>query len=415
MEVTVSVEDRYVVTPDGSVWTHGATAQHFWERYLAVFDAVRIVARAAQAEEAPEGSRLVTGKHISLCGLPDYCGPFQYIKRYPALRAAIGSATPGRGAVIMRVVSQVANMLESRLQAQNHPYALEIVGDPYEVFARGAVDHPFRPFFRWHFVRHMRRQCRHALGVAYVTKRVLQDRYPAKAPSMNIADMSLPPHPARGQTVTTHYSSVELNADSILQSIRTPKQHGPYRLVTVGSLAQRYKGTDVLIDAVARCTRAGLDLTAVVVGEGTYRPELMSQAERAGVAARIQFCGQITPGEPVRNILDTADLFVLPSRTEGLPRAMIEAMARGLPCIGSAVGGIPELLEASDLVPAGDSATLAEKIHDVLKNPSRMETMSRRNLEASRQFCDSVLSERRRRFYEYVRDYTENWKLWPEV
>ena len=206
------------------------------------------------------------------------------------------------------------------------------------------------------------------------------------------------------------YSSIELHSASIAQCVRKAKQHGPYQLVTVGSLAQLYKGTDVLIEAVARCVRAGFDLTAMIVGDGKYRRDLIAQAERLGMASRVRFPGQVTAGEPVRRILDAANLFVLPSRTEGLPRALIEAMARALPCIGSAVGGIPELLDASDLVPAGDAAALAAKIQEVVRDPLRMETMSRRNLAGARKFCGSALAERRRRFYKYVRDYTQRWE-----
>jgi glycosyltransferase involved in cell wall biosynthesis len=204
--------------------------------------------------------------------------------------------------------------------------------------------------------------------------------------------------------------SIELDSPGIAECVRKPKRHGPYQLVTVGSLAQLYKGTDVLIEAVARCVRAGFDLTAVIVGDGKYRRDLMAQAEGIGTACRIRFLGQVTAGEPLRRILDAADLSVLPSRTEGQGRALIEAMARALPCIASAVGGIPELLDASDLVPAGDAAALAAKIQEVLRDPLRMETMSRRNLAGAREFCDSALAEPRRRFYEHVRDYTQRWE-----
>jgi glycosyltransferase involved in cell wall biosynthesis len=385
-------------------------ARPFWERYLDVFDTVRIVARGAQVERVPEGWLAVNGKNILFQCVPDFHGPWQCLKRYPAIRAAVRAAAPTHGAVILRVGSQIANILERRLHERNHPYALEVVGDPYEVFASGVVDHPLRPFFRWHFSRRLRRQCLRASGVAYVTKRALQERYPAQFMSISISDVDLPEAAILDRVFATHYSSIELESAHIAEYIHRPKQHGPYQLVTVGSLAQLYKGTDVLIEAVTRCVRAGLDLTAVIVGDGKYRPDLMAQAERAGMASRIQFPGQVTAGEPVRRVLDTADLFVLPSRTEGLPRAMIEAMARGLPCIGSAVGGIPELLDASELVPAGDSAALAAKIQEVLRDPLRMETMSQRNLAGAREFCDSVLTERRRSFYRHVRDYTQIWE-----
>jgi glycosyltransferase involved in cell wall biosynthesis len=179
----------------------------------------------------------------------------------------------------------------------------------------------------------------------------------------------------------------------------------------VGSLAQLYKGADVLIEAIARCVRAGFNLTAAIVGDGKYRPVLMAQAERAGIASRIRFLGQVTAGEAVRQILDGADLFVLPSRTEGLPRALIEAMARAVPCIGSTVGGIPELLDKTDLVPPGDPAALASKIQEVLRSPERMKMMAHRNLQAAMEFRDVTLAERRRRFYRHIRDCTQRWEM----
>jgi glycosyltransferase involved in cell wall biosynthesis len=409
MEVTVALDARYTVAPDGSVWSQAGMARPFWERYLEVFDTVRIVARGARVDGPPEGWLPVLGRDISFHGVPDFHGPWQCLKRYPGLRAAIRSAAPMHGAVILRVGSQIANMLERHLRRRRCVYGLEVVGDPYDVFAPGVVDHPLRPLLRWHFSRCLRRQCVRAIGVAYVTKMALQKRYPTRAVSASVSDVDLPAE-AVLSGYSTHYSNVELDSDGIAKFLREPKRHGPYRLVTVGSLAQLYKGTDVLIEAMARCVRAGFDVTAVIVGEGQCRPGLMALAGRLDLAARIDFTGQVTAGAPVRAILDSADLFVLPSRTEGLPRALVEAMARALPCIGSDVGGIPELLDASELTPAGDPAALAARIQEVLGNPSRMKTMSRRNLASAREYSDSALGDLRRRFYQHVRDSTQRWE-----
>jgi glycosyltransferase involved in cell wall biosynthesis len=385
-------------------------ARDFWERYLEVFDRVRIVARASRVDRVPPDWQRVNSKDILFHGLPDFQGPWQCLKQYPALRTAIRSATPARGAVILRVGSQIANMMECLLRNRKHPYALEVVGDPYEVFAPGILDHPLRPFLRWHFSRNLRRQCLKAVGVSYVTKRTLQERYPARSLSVSISDVDLPADAILDHAFSTYYSSVEIEPQSVAARGHESRERGPYRLVTVGSLAQLYKGTDVLIEAVTRCVRAGLDVTAVIVGDGKFRTDLMAQAERAGISSRVEFPGWVTAGEPVRHILDTADLFVLPSRTEGLPRALIEAMARGLPCIGSDVGGIPELLDAENLVPAGDSAALAARIEEVLRSALRMDAMSRRNLVAAQEFCGTILGERRRRFYKHVRDYVQSWE-----
>jgi glycosyltransferase involved in cell wall biosynthesis len=170
-----------------------------------------------------------------------------------------------------------------------------------------------------------------------------------------------------------------------------------------------YKAPHVLIDAVAICVRQGLDLRLKFVGEGQLVPWLKQRAAAAGIGQRVEFTGGLPAGAPIRAALDQADLFVLPSFQEGVPRAVVEAMARSLPCIGSTVGGFPELLPAEDLVEPGDAAGLADKIRQVLADPQRMQRMSARNLERAPQYRSDVLRSRRIEFYRQVRAQTERW------
>jgi glycosyltransferase involved in cell wall biosynthesis len=172
-------------------------------------------------------------------------------------------------------------------------------------------------------------------------------------------------------------------------------------------MAQLYKAQDVLIDALASCIRTGVNLSLTLVGDGRHRAALEERAARQGVGERVSFVGALPAGEAVRHALDRADLFVLPSHQEGLPRAMLEAMARGVPCIGSNVGGIPELLPDEDLVPPGDVAALAQKLREVVGNAERLVHMSARNLETARRYREEVLGQRRIAFYEHVRHVTE--------
>jgi len=88
---------------------------------------------------------------------------------------------------------------------------------------------------------------------------------------------------------------------------------------------------------------------------------------------------------------------------------MVEAMARGLPCIGTTVGGIPELLPAEDLVPPNNVPALAAKIKEVMADPRRMAGMTERNFSKAQEFQDEVLRERRIAFYTFVRQTTEQW------
>ncbi len=165
----------------------------------------------------------------------------------------------------------------------------------------------------------------------------------------------------------------------------------------------------MLINAVATCVREGLDLKLIVVGDGKHRAELEAQAVALGLGKRVCFRGQLAAGDAVRAQLDQADLFVLPSHQEGLPKAMVEAMAQALPCIGSTVGGIPELLTPEDMVPPGNVAALARKIREVVTDPERMAHMSAHNLEKAKEYRDEVLREQRNNFYHYVREKTEAW------
>jgi glycosyltransferase involved in cell wall biosynthesis len=393
MDLVVSLEHHFERTPEGAVWTQTQFAYPFWTRYLLVFDRVRVIARVRQVLSVPSDWKRADGPQVSFAEIPDYLGLWQYVARASQIHRAILESFAPRDAVIMRVSSQIAGHIEPWLRRTGHPFGVEVVADPYDVFAPGSVKHPLRPVFRWWFPRHLRRQCAGACAAAYVTRDTLQRRYPP---------------PASG--FSTHYSSVELSKEAFVSDpcpVRLEKRS--FRLIFVGTLAQLYKAPDVLIDAVALCVQHGLDLELVLVGDGKHRAELEAQAAALGLGNRVRFLGQLPAGDAVRAQLDQADLFVLPSHQEGLPRAMIEAMARGLPCIGSTVGGIPELLSSEDIVCPGDAAALARKIHQVLTSPQRMSDQSVRNLEKAQEYRDEVLNKRRVAFYNHVREATQVW------
>lgn len=100
----------------------------------------------------------------------------------------------------------------------------------------------------------------------------------------------------------------------------------------------------------------------VMVGDGSLLPEVQSRLQAAGLSESVEFCGKV---EDVREQLQRFDLFVLPSRNEGISNTILEAMACGLPVVATDVGGNPELVvdgETGVLVPAGDPVALAGAI-----------------------------------------------------
>lgn len=390
MRVCVALEQRFERCPDGSVWTQSGFGASFWTRYLEVFDHVRILARIRDVPRL-EGlwHRVDTGA-ISFAGVPYYVGVSQLLRQWPRVRDAVHQVICSGDAYLLRVPGVVGDLACSELRRAEYPYGVEVVGDPYDVFAPGAVRHPLRPVLRWRGVRQLTRQCRNAAAATYVTERALQARYPAGGPS-------------------TSASCLVLRADDLAVTPRTYDGAGPLRVVFVGSLEQYYKAPDVMIQAIALARQHGMDWRLTMVGAGVLRPVLERLVHTLGCDDAIHFTGHLADPAAVRGELDAADLFVLPSRTEGLPRALIEAMAAGLPCVGSDVGGIPELLPASALVPPGDVQALYHRMADLSADPARMHRMATDNLARAHDYLDDALQQRRNAFYREVQQATQAW------
>jgi glycosyltransferase involved in cell wall biosynthesis len=391
MNLVVNCPQHFDRTPDGQVWTDGQFPYSFWTRYLTVFRRVAVLARVRDVTELSYERQPASGSGVRFLRVPDYTGPYQYSLRVPAVAVTAGKAVRNGSAILLRPPSEMTAWMLWHIRKSNRPYGVEVVSDPYEVFAPNAVRHPLRPVFRWWLTRALKHQCENACAAAYVTERALQQRYPAG-------------HAA----LATYYSDIELPESAFASAPRKLSKNCTPRIVFVGSLAQPYKAVDVLIDALVSC-QAQINAELVIVGSGRHQLELEQRAKALGLADRVCFRGQLTTSLEVRAELDSADLFVLPSRVEGLPRAMIEAMARGLPCIGSNVGGIPELLPAEDIVPPDNVAALASKIIEVVQQPARMQQMSARNLTKAGDYKDAVLNVRRRAFYQFLKNQTEAW------
>ena len=148
------------------------------------------------------------------------------------------------------------------------------------------------------------------------------------------------------------------------------------RLVTMlGEVGWR-KDQATFLRAVARIDVPGV--VFAIVGEGDERPRLMQEAERLGLAApRLRWLGFRADG---LDILAASDLVVLPSREEGFPNTLLEAMALGSCVIATPVDGTPELVvdgQCGRLVPVGDEQALAEAMRSLLENDNLRETLAR--------------------------------------
>ena len=154
---------------------------------------------------------------------------------------------------------------------------------------------------------------------------------------------------------------------------RTPAAGDSTRILYAGRLS-REKGIDILLRAVALLppgTRENVNV--VIAGGGPAENELRTLSASLGIDDRVRFAGVVSPGPDLLAEYDASDLFVLPSRTEGVPRALLEARARLLPVVATSVGGIPHLIrdgESGLIVPPDDPQAMAQAIGRVIDNPA---------------------------------------------
>ncbi|MBE0683510.1 MAG: glycosyltransferase family 4 protein [Anaerolineales bacterium] len=130
------------------------------------------------------------------------------------------------------------------------------------------------------------------------------------------------------------------------------------------------KGYDVLVDAAMQACQEIPLLTCVIIGEGNMRGELVDHIQKANLVGRVILAGYFDRND-VLAALKSSDIFVMPSRYEGTPIALLEAAALACPILASATGGIPELVingEHALLVPPDNSSALAEGIVRLCKD-----------------------------------------------
>jgi len=146
-------------------------------------------------------------------------------------------------------------------------------------------------------------------------------------------------------------------------------------LLSVGRLTYQ-KGHDVLIQAMPKIINRYPNVKVGICGDGLLRPQIEAQVLELGLSKHVKIFGMLSDVSPV---LAAADIFVLPSRSEGLSRALMEAMAAGIPVVATNAGGIKDLIVDGVhglLVPPEDPERLGDSILQLLDNPEMMMKLS---------------------------------------
>ena len=163
---------------------------------------------------------------------------------------------------------------------------------------------------------------------------------------------------------------------------------------TVGRLTP-VKGIPYLLQAVRILLRQGANVKVLIVGDGSIRQDLMAQTHSLGIIDNVVFLGH---REDTDVLLQALDIFILPSLSEGIPMALLEAMAASRAVVASGVGGIPEIIEdgvEGYLVEPMDVDNLAERCRRLIESPDVARTMgeqARKRVE--RDFSATAMADR---------------------
>jgi glycosyltransferase involved in cell wall biosynthesis len=389
MKVKVLMEYRFFRDHTGQVYTESSYDYGFWLRYLSVFSSVTVVARALWVDDSgiKANWKKVTGTNVCFQAVPYYHGMKGLLAQlHKVLYTLRKIAREPDTAFIFRMPSFIGVLFFIVNRSfTTASYGVEMVGDPREVFS--SLPPRYKRLGNI-FSKRCESIVYNAVAVAYVERVILPVRYPVRMKEHSF-----------------FFSSISLMREDILdgsKQLSAAEDH--LNIISIGSLDQMYKGPDILLKALKLCKAQGMSFKLTWVGSGSYLDRIRQLAEDLGLDEWVSFRGVVTGRAAVNRELDGSDLFVLASRTEGLPRAMIEAMARGLPCIGSRVGGIPELLSAPFLFEKDDITALAALLIKLSKDKDKLQQMSRANIATSLKYLNETLDKERERFYRAVRN-----------
>lgn len=354
------------------------------KRYLRIFDKIVLALRTTEVEKLePFYSVPICDNRIEICELPMFKGPIEYLNVFLKVRKIIINASNKTEAGIFRLPSTVGNVACTHFRKSHKPYLIEVVANPKET--GNTIKNIFICALMKIIDYDLKANCIEAMGVSYVTKINLPNLYPGGK-----------------NTIIEYYSSVELSADYYYNK-RKFRNNNIFYIVHVANniIPSDTKGNVTALYVVKELVKDGHNVNITFVGERKF-PNLFDDiASILGITENVKYVGRKTK-EELREILINSDLLLFPSRSEGLPRTVIEANALGLPCVASNVGGISELIDDEFLFDVDDYVGMSKKISQILTNKNLYESISKNNFEQSKKYKNSNLNLKRDRFYSLL-------------
>lgn len=369
------------------LYTSGNLNSVLWERYLKHFDDLTVIGRC-KLESDTSRYHAAEKENVTFKLFDNVAGGADYFRKRKQIEDKLIEEIKKHDVIIMRFPATISVFAAEYCIRNGIKYVAEVVGCSWDANWNygGIAPKLIAPYSYFK----MKKAVKYASASIYVTKEFLQRRYPTSATIIENASNVIIKD-IQGEALPERLLKIEnFTANNI-------------KIGIIGNIAVRYKGYDVLLKAISNLPdniRRNITVQFVGGGDPTYLKSLIDLYQ---VSSQVVILGKLKAGKEIFDFLDSLDIYVHPSKQEGLPRVVIEAMSRACPVLASSVAGTPELLATEFLHAPGDHKKLTEDIIKVVLDPSLKKQMALDNFERSKEYLFDVLEARREKFFGNIK------------
>lgn len=390
MRLVFAHDHKFIEGADGLIYSTGSFPSSMWARYLESFDHITVVARREKGlVQDTDNLTLSVHDKVGFVFLDDFLSPFKFKEKKEA-KKKITSLLAKADALVARLPSEIGLVASAIARDQKMKYAVEVVGCGYDaLWTHGSIK---GKLYAYLFSQKIKNSVKKASAAIYVTQDFLQKRYPNSQLNAFASNVELPPFDLETQ-------------ETLRQERLSVWKEETITIGLIGHLYADYKGIDVAIETLSKI-KQNIDykIRLQIVGKGAI-DKWKKLSIDLGIDKEVAFLGALSGGAAIASWLDTVDLYIQPSKTEGLPRALIEAMSRGCLCAASNVGGIPELLEENYLHRPEDSEKLGQILTGFINNTSEANLREcTKNLNVAQRYSRNTLQTARLDFWSKFAD-----------
>lgn len=378
----VFVHDHIFRKYNNKYYSTGGLTANVLSRYTEIFGNITILSRQIEIKKLEGNLTEATKEGVDFVCVPNYKSLSKVYLFFKA-KNIIKKHVKNADYLILRT-SSFANIAAKYAKKYKKPYLVEVVGCAWDaVWNYNLIGKILAPIS--YLIQ--KKTVKHASHAIYVTNSFLQKRYPTKGKTANISDV-------------LHLPKDESILKKRLDKIKKMTNDKKLIIGTIGAVDVKYKGQERIIKAISILNKNGYDFEYQIVGGGSTM-YLQKIAKKYDIIDKVIFLGTKKHSD-VFEWFQIIDIYSQPSRQEGLPRALIEAMSYGVPCIGAKTGGIPELLEKECIFSNGINSN-----YEIIKllssfTKEKLILQAKRNFNEALNYLPDKLEQRRS---DFLNDY----------